>query len=106
MQPYIVRQGDIMLIAVSQIPAAAAKKRARKRVVVAEGEVTGHHHVLVADRVVEHTLTDAQVERRFLEITEGELVHDEHDTITLPAGRYEIRYQREYTPEAIRRVAD
>jgi hypothetical protein len=34
------------------------------------------------------------------------LEHDEHDTIHLQPGRYQIVRQREYTPEAIVNVAD
>jgi hypothetical protein len=34
------------------------------------------------------------------------VVHDEHDTITLPPGDYEVVRQREYQPEAPQWVAD
>ena len=34
------------------------------------------------------------------------LEHDEHETIQLPPGDYRIIRQREYSPEAIRNVAD
>ena len=34
------------------------------------------------------------------------VTHDEHSLIDLPAGNYRITRQREYSPEAIRNVAD
>jgi hypothetical protein len=43
-----------------------------------------------------------------IEVTEdsADLIHDEHGTITLPRGSYQVIRQREYTPEAIRNVED
>jgi hypothetical protein len=34
------------------------------------------------------------------------IVHPEHHPIELPGGTYRVWQQREYTPEAIRRVSD
>ena len=34
------------------------------------------------------------------------VVHEEHQPITLPRGTYRVWGQREYSPEAIRRVLD
>ena len=36
----------------------------------------------------------------------ADLIHEEHATITLPQGIYLVWMQREYSPEAIRRVID
>jgi len=45
--------------------------------------------------------------RRLLRVTEPKtLEHDEHDPIPLPRGNPEVIRQREYSPEAIRNVAD
>lgn len=46
--------------------------------------------------------------RRFIEVDEevGLLEHDEHETIQVGKGFYEVIIQREYTPERIRRVED
>lgn len=112
MSGFIVRQGDILLRQVDKLPAKAEKvaRKRGERVIVAEGEVTGHHHA-IADRGVEQYRipgdTDAQFLRVLAEAGEGvSLVHDEHETIKLPAGDYEVVGQREYSPEEIRRVAD
>ena len=99
----LYRQGDVLIREISSLPTQTAKPRATG--ILAYGEVTGHA------RKVED-LAKAEV----LEIENGlflrvgdegvRIVHDEHSPITLPPGNYEIEIQREYTPEAIRSVAD
>lgn len=54
----------------------------KKRPVLAEGEVTGHAHVLDGD--VEVVATDVGT-REFSLDKPTNLVHEEHRTITLPA---------------------
>jgi hypothetical protein len=74
-------------------------------VVLAYGESTGHAHAIAEDEA-EMLQTE---EARFLRVlAEGgvSLIHEEHATITVPPGEYEVVLQREYTPEAIRRVSD
>ncbi len=106
------RQGDILLIPVGSIPAEARKqRRQRGRLILAEGEATGHAHAVVdrgADLYELISEADvAEMRQRFLDVaTEVALVHDEHATIAVPPGRYEVRRQREYSPEAIRQVSD
>ena len=39
-------------------------------------------------------------------VDEADLIHQEHGTIRLPRGIYEVRIQREYTPKGIRKVVD
>lgn len=98
------RQGDVFIITAAEadIPADAAVQRP----VLAEGEVTGHSHRL------EDPLAGQVLRSRsgglFLKITDGpaQVIHDEHGPITLPAGQYRIRIQREYHPKEIRQVID
>jgi hypothetical protein len=71
--------------------------------VLAEGERTGHAHRVVGGRP---RLYEA-AGRRFLRVVAGaRVVHEEHDEIALGPGVYEVRRQREYSPVAIRTVAD
>lgn len=106
------RQGDVYLIAIDQLPdnLIAQGRDLDGRIVLAYGETTGHAHAIL-DRNVKlyRELTDKEIDDRFLQVlTEGgvDLVHEEHDTIHLPAGNYTVRRQREYTPERIIQVAD
>jgi len=102
------RQGDVLIIATTPdtIPAGTtAVDRDRGRIVLAYGEVTGHAHAIDAPDVT--MLTDPATGRRWLLAPDGAVVgHEEHDPIALPAGTFEVRIQREYTPSAIRTVAD
>ena len=107
--PRVWRQGDVLIIATDEtVPAEATLvPRDDGRVVLAYGEVTGHAHALLDRRVELFALSDAEFEDRFLVIAaEAALVHEEHDTITLPPGTYRVRRQREYAPEAPVQVAD
>ena len=63
---------------------------------LAEGEVTGHAHVLDAADV---ELLITETERYLRVITETPLKHEEHDAVVLPPGDYEIIIQREYSPK-------
>ena len=97
------RQGDVLLCAVDQIPPGAKRvPRDGDRVVVAEGELTGHAHAFPAKRV--KLFRERQSQRSFLTIVEGgaRLSHEEHGTILVPAGHYQLRRQREYAPRASR----
>jgi hypothetical protein len=96
------RHGDVLIAVTDDVPAGAAKK---PHVVLAEGELTGHSHRIEdpqAAEVWEHGGV------RYLRITaeSARLIHQEHAPITLPRGTYRVWQQREYTPEAIRRVID
>ncbi len=96
------RQGDVYLIATSALPATG---RVERRPVLAEGEVTGHAHRL-DDPASGHVFSVG--EKLFLEVLAdcATIVHEEHGPVTLPRGGYEVRIQREYSPQEIRRVVD
>jgi hypothetical protein len=102
MKTQMYRQGDVLFKTVAIIP-EGGKKRVSGHIL--EGEVTGHIH-----RVAE--LEAAEVlecgDGLFLNVTgDGvSIVHEDHKTLNLPAGNYEIVRQREYSPEEIRNVAD
>ncbi len=106
-KPY--RQGDILFLPVDAIPRGLqAVPLENGRVVVAHGEVTGHAHAVVGPDV-EFLAADLEdIAERFLRIENeaAEVRHEEHGTITLPPGDYEVRRQREYAPEAPVYVAD
>ena len=127
----IIRQGDVCLVRVAQLPKGAteAKIKDKKRVVLAYGEVTGHAHAIYEP--TKARLWDAGVER-FLQVMERcELCHEEHsahildpdaltmdpirqgDVLLLPVGRLEdgsalfrLPQQVEYSPAELKRVAD
>ena len=40
------RQGDVLIERIAEIPTAAEKQSKSTRIILAHGEVTGHHHAL------------------------------------------------------------
>lgn len=102
MQTY--RQGDVLLVAIDSIPDDVKLKRT-KRVILAEGEVTGHHHVLAGNLEVGYAEAEV-VYARIMAGAPAKVTHEEHATLTPPPGNYRIVRQREYSPEEVRRVAD
>ena len=98
------RQGDVYIVSIEQIPADVS---VRRNGILAEGEVTGHSHALV-DLKAADLLVGSQGEL-YLQVTspDGAMIrHEEHGPIRIPRGAYEVRIQREYSPEEIRNVAD
>ena len=107
------RQGDVFVIPLKgekRWKTASKIERENGRVVLAHGEVTGHAHAIGSTRAVMFREDGTgSGGRTLLEISGKEpveLSHEEHATIQLPPGLYEVRRQREYSPEEIRNVAD
>jgi hypothetical protein len=104
----MIRQGDILLIPVTTIPTGTPAPPEHGRLVLAHGEATGHtHSIAERDDITLVTAGEADGLRMWLTLTApAELEHPEHDTLTVPPGQYEVRRQREYRRQAIRRVSD
>lgn len=99
------RQGDVLVERVESIPDGVQPvAREIGRVVLAHGEVTGHAHA-IKNRCA--TFFESDTGARFLSLDKPcDLEHEEHSTITLPPGTYRVVRQQEYSPQAIRNVAD
>jgi hypothetical protein len=100
-----IRQGDVLLRRVSQIPPnATPEPPQRGKIVLALGEVTGHSHTIDADAA--DWWKDG--EEQYVHVTQPtEVRHQEHGPLGLAPGERFIKIQqREYTPESIRNVAD
>lgn len=107
----IYRQGDVLLVLVTAIPAGAKDVTPKDRIVLAYGEVTGHAHAVYPETVEQKPVMparmwDAGAERFLQVVSQTALKHEEHAAIPLPPGIYKVVQQREYSPEAIRNVAD
>lgn len=95
------RHGDVFIQACDEVPKEAVEL---PHLILAKGEKTGHAH-----RIKER---DSQLYRHdedlYLRVL-GEratVTHEEHAEIELPPGLYRVWIQREYSPQAIRRVID
>ncbi len=105
-KPY--RQGDVLIRPTEKTVGQNLRVLSKnERHVLAFGEATGHaHEILDRDAVTAFVATDG-TEITEMEIHRAvELVHQDHGTIELPAGNYEVIHQRVYTPQEVRRVAD
>lgn len=101
----IYRQGDVLLREI-KIPKSVTKIKCKNRIILAEGEVTGHAHA-ISDTRNATMFSDTENNRFYLMIIKPvKLEHEEHGAINLPIGDYEVIRQREYTPANIKTVLD
>ncbi len=99
-----LQQGDVLLQEINKLPDGLKKIGKRERgYVLADGETTGHAHVMDDCDVYErdgvmYISTSRPVN----------LVHEEHNVITVPAGLWEVGIVQEYDPfaEELRNVRD
>jgi hypothetical protein len=103
------RQGDILIEDVDQLPADAKPQTRLRRLVVAQGEATGHHHVLLPSREDMDWWQNAAGDIYVRSAEAGRLVHEEHGTIEILTDAQFIvcRRQIEFTANLVaRQVAD
>jgi hypothetical protein len=115
----IAAQGDMMLVRIDALPENVEPVApVNGRYTLAHSE-TGHDHVVMERPTIRafkamdelKALLDGKP-ALFLEVTgePAELKHlrdfDTHESVKIEPGLYEVRRQREYTPEGFRRAAD
>jgi len=102
-------QGDLLLRRIESIPEAAERVEAKDdRHVVAHSE-TGHHHTVPSDAELWREPSNPMICYLRCEepvVLEHHRPFDTHAPIQIPVGTFELRRQREYTPEGWRRVED
>lgn len=101
------QQGDVAYVKVDQMPAGGRVVQPTSRgYVVAEGEATGHAHVLDADAVLEMREVDGVLYARIG--NPSALSHDEHHANPTEPGIYAFGRVQEYDhfAEEARQVAD
>ena len=114
----VCAQGDVLIRRIDKLPETAMKEDTPEngKLIVTHSE-TGHHHSMVLDREesaeanVRMFTSDDNPLISWLEVNrptalEHERSFDTHDPIQFDNGVYEVRRQREYTPEGYRRVED
>ena len=93
--PLSLRQGDVLLVEVDGIPDEARAEARSGRIVLAEGEATGHAHAVHDHDARTFTY---EGERFLLTRSTAQLVHEEHAPIEVPPGSWRVIIQREYVP--------
>lgn len=104
-----IRQGDLLFRPVKSVPRKAKKVFTGKSYVVAEGEHTGHKHVVT----IEKPDTDFSVyefeSQAYLKFgSEATLTHNEHNTQVLAPTTYVVVQEQEfdYFAKEVVRVQD
>ena len=103
-------QGDLCIRRIAEFPANLKAGKAEDGVYILAHSETGHHHV-VKERSAQLLIDETNAFIAYLDVAEPtELEHlrsfDTHEPYLLEPGKYEIRRQREHTPEGWRRALD
>lgn len=100
MSQKVYRQGDLAFIPIEEIPKKAKAVSTR---VIRTGENGGVHALEEKASAVMYEVDGV----RYILSEDGVgIVHGEHKKVDLPAGKYEIRIQRELGQEGVRDVID
>lgn len=100
---WIARQGDVLITRVDSIPSDAKElPRAKRGIILAEGEVTGHAHRIPSRHA---TLMRTESDARYMRVTAPvALNHEEHTTVDIPKGDYRVTIHHEYQPGELPRT--
>ena len=108
------RQGDLLIRKIDELPKGAREVKSR---ILAEGEATGHAHVLDRGQVYGRlgrlsremdreegsmALRELPITTRYFRLNErGTLSHQEHAPLSFEPGLYEVRRQRQFEPKGM-----
>lgn len=90
----IFRQGDVKIKLIKKADISQLKEK--PDLVLAEGEMTGHAHRIVSGQVKLYWNQEVGGSMILDVETPAELFHEEHESIKLPPGKYEISKQVEW----------
>lgn len=102
----IYRHGDVVIKEVEKLPKELIRKSDN---IVAYGEATGHNHKLAELELGTLEVYQAKDGKIYFNATQPVTIsHEEHKTITIEPGSFEIEIERERDPflEEIKQVID
>ncbi len=105
----IIRQGDVMLVPIENLPGTLTTVPAEEgRLIIAHGEVTGHHHSFAMYDQISLFREDGSGGGMFvMAYAPTKLEHQEHAALVVDPGAWEVRRQRTVTSAGVARmVAD
>lgn len=96
----LLRQGDLLFTKVDE----KTEGTPVQKMTIAEGEMTGHHHVLIAD--VKSSIVGNRT--KFCVTGKATLTHPEHKPIDFKSGTYIVTTEREfdYVENTLKKVRD
>lgn len=87
------QQGDVLLKRLTSLPTGEKKLISKGKLVLAEGETTGHYHGIVEENSYLYQCGDTMV----LDLKEDSvLTHQEHGHINVEAGLWEVGRVQEF----------
>lgn len=99
------RQGDVLVTPIANIPSTAKSVRCKRRIVLAEGEATGHCHSIDYSPKQMEVFVDGQ--QLYLKVNEPTVLkHQEHAAATITPGNYIVLRQTEVWLDEARNVRD
>ena len=103
-------QGDLCIRRIGAIPTNAMAQVGEDGHLILAHSETGHHHI-VLERSAQMFIDQTNAFIAYLNVAEPCVLEhlrsfDTHEPYALEPGFYEVRRQREYTPEGWRRAAD
>ena len=113
----VCAQGDVLIRRVAAMPKGVTEVPAENGQIVVTHSETGHHHSCVLDKPKARQKPAVRMYQgdnhlvAWLEVNRPNALenlrpYDTHEPIMLGEGIYEVRRQREYTPEGFRKVED
>lgn len=81
-----IRHGDINFAKSNKVDGQKVKHNGS--FVFGLGETTGHKHIITVAKPSDMEIYETPIGRIFVLKSEGKLSHEEHQTITIPAGTY------------------
>src|SRR3990167_9015556 len=92
------RHGDLGFTPIKNLPEDLKRLYVGCRFVLAEGETTGHKHLLTSSSTTTFEILENQKGQRYLKIDgKGNISHEEHKTIEIEKGFYIVGNEREYS---------
>lgn len=96
-----IRQGDVLFEKINAFPKGIKEKNKT----IALGEATRHSHRFESENVLVFEDSNKQ---QFVDIREdSEIIHEEHENILIPKGKWKVVLQQEYDlTDGVRNVLD
>jgi hypothetical protein len=102
-----IRQGDVLFVRVNELPdGAQTQARRNERIVIAEGEATGHTHVIETDGAVQYRHPALKQQWIVVKSAPVTVIHEEHQPVTLTPGIWMVPFQVNVDRGVVRRVLD
>lgn len=110
----IYRHGDLSFHPIDKLPKGLKEVEHKGNFVLAEGEFTGHKHLMTVEKPKEmKMMQDPKTGEYYIQLFDkAELTHEEHKKLVFEPGIYKMHVEREFdyfakeTEKQVREVID